>query len=631
MSKRNCQSAVKKGKRVFKPVQKIFHQISFFILCFFTWMAPLKFGLPYTYNIEQTVPQNWVEMLVQSWPTEWGVLLLLTSFLFFLFSLPRERFFQWQCGWMESAVLLWILSMLVSSFYHGFFNGSVQTTLLLCSYGLYFFLIRSVADDPFKRNLLWVYAVTAFVFTALFGFYQYYEGLEDTLRAAREMNLPQLQDSRFMTRLTGKKVFSTFIYSNSFAGYLILWIPLVVTALMNRELKKPASRGLLAGGGLFLLYLVCLEKYGYLHFYGLLGACLPVSVFYLLFLTQSKGAILSLSLAALAWAVPFLRRTRGVMPWVLVFLTGAGALIFYSLKKEALSSSLKVRAEYTQASLAMIRENPVFGVGPGQYGTVYMAYKEPAAEEVQMAHNCFLQLWAETGLVPLVSFLLLCGLSLVSAYRNRALSDIGKYSLCTALTGFYLHNAQDFDLYVPSLGYALFFILAQIPESPREEPSAPRKTLHRFLGYQLRFLSLSGAVLMVFLYYRISESMDRQEKAFRWAEAGNYALASAHMKEAVQLYPFLPTYFVNSAQFHLCLRQFGQAGAAYQKALEMSPRNAMTWLLYARALRMHEEFDKKPRKEEILKAYQRACQHYPSSRNIRSEMEDYANSRTLNG
>ena len=609
---------------MFKPLQKIFQQISFFILCFFTWIVPLKLGLPYTYNIEQTVPQNWVELLVQSWPVEWGVLMLLVAFFFFLFSIPRERFMQWRCGWTESALILWILSMLISSFYHGFFNGSIQTTLLLCSYGLYFFLIRSVADDPFKRNLLWIYAVTAFVFTAFFGFYQYYEGLEDTLKAAREMNLPQLQDPRFLNRLLGKKVFSTFIYSNSFAGYLILWIPLVIVALINRDLKQAMIRGMIAGSGLFFLYLLSLEKFQFLHIYGIMGVCMPVSIFYLLILTKSKGAILSFGMAAMGAGVPFLRKWKGAKPWIIVSCMAAGALFFYYSKKEAIGASFNVRAEYTRASFSMIRENPVFGVGPGQYGTVYMAYKEPLAEEVQMAHNCFLQLWAETGFIPFISFILVCGTALISIYRNKDLQHIYKYALGTSLIGFFIHNLLDFDLYVPSLGYTLFFILAQ-SISRETGDLQPKDTLHRFLGYQLRFFSLAGVCLMIFLYYRISESMDRQEKSLRWSEAGNYALASAYMKEAIMLYPFLPAYYIHSAEFHLSLKQFNQAEKAYQKATELSPRNAITWLYYARCLRMHEEFDKMSRKEEILKAYQKASRHYPSNDNIRKEMEDYSN------
>lgn len=609
---------------MFKPLQKIAHQISFFILCFFTWMTPLKLGLPYTYNIEQSVPQNWLELLIQSWPIEWGVLMLLAAFFFFLISLPKERFAQWNCGPTESVMILWILSMLLSSFYHGFFNGSIQTTLLLCSYGLYFFLIRAVANDPFKKYLLWVYAITALVFTALFGFYQYYEGLEDTLKAAQAMNLPQLQDPRFLTRLLGKKVFSTFIYSNSFAGYLILWIPLAVPALMNRELKQAGIRGLIAGGGLFILYLVCLEKYGYLHIYGMLGVCLPVSSLYLLLLTKSKGAILSFSLAAMAAGIPFFKRLKGVIPWILLVCLAAGSVFFYFSKKSALEGSFKVRAEYTRATFDMIKENPVFGIGPGQYGTVYMAYKEPQAEEVQMAHNSFLQLWAEMGIIPFLSFFLICGTALFSIYKNKEISSLYKYALGVSLLGFFIHNFLDFDLYVPSLGYTLFFILAQTISRNNNEVVSLQKPLHRFLGYQLRFLSLTGAFLMVFLYYRISGSMDRQEKAFRWSAEGNYALASAYMKEASLLYPFLPMYFINSAEFHIYMKQYNQAEKAYQKAIEISPRNAMTWLKYARCLRMHEEFDKMSRKEEILKAYQKASLHYPSNEDIRKEAEDYS-------
>lgn len=73
-----------------------------------------------------------------------------------------------------------------------------------------------------------------------------------------------------------------------------------------------------------------------------------------------------------------------------------------------------------EAGLAMIRERPLFGLGPELVERRYAIYRSPAAPryEVPHLHNNLLQLAAERGLPALASYLWLTAASIAAAWRG---------------------------------------------------------------------------------------------------------------------------------------------------------------------------------------------------------------------
>ena len=59
----------------------------------------------------------------------------------------------------------------------------------------------------------------------------------------------------------------------------------------------------------------------------------------------------------------------------------------------------------------MIKNNPLFGIGPGNFQEKYMEYQKyfpPYLEwAVPQPHNIFLAFWLESGLIGLAGFILL--------------------------------------------------------------------------------------------------------------------------------------------------------------------------------------------------------------------------------
>ncbi len=74
----------------------------------------------------------------------------------------------------------------------------------------------------------------------------------------------------------------------------------------------------------------------------------------------------------------------------------------------------------TEAGLHMIRERPLFGLGPKMVRERYPIYRPPSSprETVQHLHNTYLQLAAERGLPALGVYLWLILAAMVAAYRG---------------------------------------------------------------------------------------------------------------------------------------------------------------------------------------------------------------------
>ncbi|QDT25987.1 O-antigen ligase family protein [Gimesia panareensis] len=74
--------------------------------------------------------------------------------------------------------------------------------------------------------------------------------------------------------------------------------------------------------------------------------------------------------------------------------------------------SLQYRIEYWTATWDVIKENLMWGTGPGNFREHYLKYKLPgSSEEIADPHNLFLDVWANAGLIALLGLLLTLALA----------------------------------------------------------------------------------------------------------------------------------------------------------------------------------------------------------------------------
>lgn len=95
----------------------------------------------------------------------------------------------------------------------------------------------------------------------------------------------------------------------------------------------------------------------------------------------------------------------------------------YSIDKP---TSAQTRTLVWANTIEMVRDNPLLGVGPGQWRIVYAKYGldgfdyelRNGSKHFQRTHNDFLWIVSETGLIGFLFYLLMYGLVLVVAFKN---------------------------------------------------------------------------------------------------------------------------------------------------------------------------------------------------------------------
>lgn len=76
--------------------------------------------------------------------------------------------------------------------------------------------------------------------------------------------------------------------------------------------------------------------------------------------------------------------------------------------------------------MEIIKDFPLKGIGLGNLGNIYPKYKELIVNETRFAHNIFLQAWAETGILGIISILLLILAFMQTSFKaERSFINIG--------------------------------------------------------------------------------------------------------------------------------------------------------------------------------------------------------------
>lgn len=143
-----------------------------------------------------------------------------------------------------------------------------------------------------------------------------------------------------------------------------------------------------------------------------------VAISYCLVLTKSRSAWIG---AASGLLLLGLQQQRGRSPRLLlrgglvVAMTVVGvagiAGITGALDREVIlesPKSLQYRLLYWSGTLEMLAENPLYGVGPGNFRQSYLPHKpDESSEEIRDPHNLLLDAWASAGILGFGGMLLL--------------------------------------------------------------------------------------------------------------------------------------------------------------------------------------------------------------------------------
>ena len=361
-------------------------------------------------------------------------------------------------------LVLWCIILLRNSRYRLLWPPVCWLVLVFLSYGLWRYRFSDsliLAEDEVLRLLL---LASAFFLSVNFLYRQ------DTLQVlvlflifmaallASYGIFQVLTHSDAVWHLTkpsqyGNRATGTYFCPNHLAGFLEMVLPLGLAYLFAGRLNAT-----------FKVFL------GY--------ACLVISVG--IGLTLSRGGVLATGVSVLVFLF-WLLGHRKYRVQALVALVGMIALSYFAVAQSSFlkdrihqafqresSHDLNVRPLVWKAGINMWKDQPVFGVGPGQFDALFSLYRPRQVQERPgWMHNDYLQLLVEYGLVGSTVFVL-GGLFLVlgawktrryvlregkdlgdQRHSNRAATVMGS---SISLIAIGVHSVVDFNLYVPANG-----------------------------------------------------------------------------------------------------------------------------------------------------------------------------------
>ncbi|MFQ5843584.1 MAG: O-antigen ligase family protein, partial [Planctomycetota bacterium] len=172
-------------------------------------------------------------------------------------------------------------------------------------------------------------------------------------------------------------------------------------------------------------------------------------------LSRSIGALGAATVGALLVLPALAPRRRGAAAAALVLLAGlCAAIVLGARRGEILArpggDPVSLRAGNWGAAVRMIGEHPLFGVGPGSFGTFYPRQMRPGMNETRYAHNSYLQAMAAWGLWIAVPLGALIAAAVRSTRRCRRRSG-DRLPLLAGGVAFLVHNLVDFTAYLPGV------------------------------------------------------------------------------------------------------------------------------------------------------------------------------------
>lgn len=246
------------------------------------------------------------------------------------------------------------------------------------------------------------------------------------------------------------RVGGTFICPNHFAGFMEMVIPFALAYILFS--KIPAGRKILAGFAVVVMtlgLLLSVSRGGWAGF--------AVSLIFLFVM------------AARVRKVPVAVR---IVPLVVV-LAGAAVVFLQSEKvrerfftsfSEEDSSYLKRLHVYLD-TMSLVRDNFLFGTGPGTFELAYRKYRRPSVLlAIRYTHNDYLHTLSDYGIIGLA--IVLSGIAaFASASRatnnklKRSLDKAVSYGLMGSVIAILVHSLLDFNMHIPSNAMTMAVIL----------------------------------------------------------------------------------------------------------------------------------------------------------------------------
>jgi len=419
------------GDIITKKNQKVWN--IFFLLVI---LLPTLFVYKYIYNfrINQAVVMN---------------LLILAICTFYILNTINEGKFIYSTHSLNFPILLFIIIAIISVLITNSFWSSLRGFVNILSYFLiYFIVINNIKNKDSFNFCLIIFFITASLIS-LYLIIQYYE-ID-----------PFLSDIQRLTSTLGNR--------NYVASYLALIFPIAFSFFLLESKKR---NKIFYEVTLLIIYtgiIVChtraiwialifsLLLFGYLLSHFKINKILK---------DNKKWLIILFSIFIL---ITLIYSTDNPLNRSSITVAERAVSAF-----DMQGSSLRTRLLIWNSTIDMIKDRPLFGSGLGTFPLYYLEYQADFLQrnpsylnfsgKAGEAHNEYLQLWAEMGIIGLLSFLLI----IIIFYKTNLnlIKKIGTINgkiiivgLISGVTVTLIHSIFSFPFHIPAIGAAFWFII----------------------------------------------------------------------------------------------------------------------------------------------------------------------------
>jgi putative inorganic carbon (HCO3(-)) transporter len=346
-----------------------------------------------------------------------------------------------------------------------------------------YLLVSNEMDERWIRALVLTFLVTG-TLAAAQGIYQF---------------LFQVGPEGFILFGRFMRAYGTFDQPNPYGGYLGLTLPLAVGLVAggllripcpspppqpswsspSREKGTPVWWILLAGGSgtLMLAALIMTWSRGAWLGFGAAVVVMAVAVV----VRSGRGAVLGAVFGLLAAYVLLAGGLARVPPAITQrfgdFVPYLGVLDVRGMEITDANFAVLERVAHWQAAWRMWTDYPWLGVGIGNYEPAYSRYALPFwPQALGHAHNYYLNIAAETGVIGLLSYLLLWGAALVLAWRAVWRASGWYWGVSLGVLGVLVHlSVHNFfdSLFVHGMYLHVAILLGVIAAGWQKERNSP--------------------------------------------------------------------------------------------------------------------------------------------------------------
>lgn len=321
---------------------------------------------------------------------------------------------------IKKFLLIFIIFNLFTTLYNlCLYNGlylenSLKGLFRPIKYLFFLAVVISIASERKSLNRLIFVFILASVVICFDGLFQYFNGAD-------------LFRHRALTRNdVFRRISAAFCHPNDFAAYLITVIPLYMGLIYYH--KKTLIKSLLFVALGLLLF--CLYK------------------------TSSRGAWLGFMISVLT----FICLKKDKKLFIIVPLFFIFSLLIIPQKTIArIKESFNInegtgweRKQIWTGAINIFKEHPLIGFGPNTFSATFPKYKPKIYPDNRYAHNSYLQIAAEIGILGLTIFLIILFLIIKSAVNffkkaeARQLSEANIIlGIFCGLIGFLIHSGLD--------------------------------------------------------------------------------------------------------------------------------------------------------------------------------------------